>query len=606
MLHPRTLQQRLFLFMLLPISLLLFGVGAFGFMTMRTIFLSQWEDATIGRLERAAHRVDMKLSQPKDLIQMYHRAAGSPQGRAVQDWIVQQLRSLEGVADVRTTWEGAPADALPTLVCDPPSPTDGRHPTGEHAAGFAPCRLEITTPRYDASSECDTVSVHSDFKSPDGSIIGKIEVHVRLDYLLAGAVPSQNEEGFKVYLIDDCGEVILSSTGERTGQTFDGSSLESATLEASRTRHYGTVMGEGRPPSEVSGFYRLHEAPWSFVVVAPGRVIMGTLVTFRNYYFGVGGGMILLIVLLIRSTAGRTVSTIQEVSQAADRVAGGDLEVLVHSAEGRRDELSRLIASFNSMVAQLQERLRLKEAVNLAQEVQQSLLPHHVPSVSGLDLAGRSEYCDETGGDYFDFIRPFGRGSQSIYVAVGDVVGHGLGAALLMTTVRALLRGRLAMPGKLTEVVTDVNRLLCQDMDRTVTFMTLFIARIDPARREIRWVRAGHDPGLLYDPLRDAFLELQGGGPALGIDSAFVYEEGSRTDLSEGQILVLATDGIWETENASMEQFGKDSLRDVVRRHRRLSASGLVEAILRELDDFRGTAARSDDATIVAARVGRT
>lgn len=592
--------------MLLPVSLLLLGVGAFGFMTMRTMILSQWEDATIGRLERAAHRVDMKLRQPKDLIQMYHRAAGSPHGRAVQDWIVQQLRSLESVADVRTTWEGAPADALPALVCDPPSPAAGHHAAGEHSAVFAPCKLEITTPRYDASTECDAVIVHSELKAPDGAVIGKIEVLIRLDYLLAGAIPPRDDEGFTVYLVDDCGEVILSSTGERSGQTFDGSSLESATLEASRTSYYGTVMGKGRPPREVSGFYRLHEAPWSFVVVAPGRVILGTLLTFRDYYFAVGGGMIVLIVLLIRTTAGRTVSTIQEVSHAADRVAGGDLEVMVHSAEGGRDELSRLITSFNSMVVQLQERLRLKEDVDLAQEVQQSLLPHHAPTVAGLDIAGRSEYCDETGGDYFDFIRPTGRDAQSIYIAVGDVVGHGLGAALLMTTVRALLRGRLAMPGNLTEVVTDVNRLLCQDMDRTVTFMTLFIARIDPARREIRWIRAGHDPGLLYDPLTDAFLDLQGGGPALGIDSAFVYEEGSRTDLSENQILVLATDGIWETENASMEQFGKDRLRDVVRRHWRLPASGLVEAILGELDEFRGGAARSDDATIVAARVGRT
>lgn len=590
--------------MLLPLLLLLFGVGAFGFLTMRTLFLSQWEESTIGRLERAAHRVDMKLKQPKDLIEMYHRAAGARHGRAIQDWIVLQLKSLEGIADVRTTWEGTPAETPPTVACEITAISPDRHTTGEHRPRFAPCRLNVTTPRYDASTGCEAVILHSDFKTPEGLVIGKIEVFVRLDYLLAGVVQAEDENVFKVYLLDDCGEVIFSSSGQRSGETFDKGYLEAATLEATRTRSYGTVMGKGRPPGEVSGFYRLHEAPWSFVMVAPGRVILGTLLTFRNYYFAIGGILIVLVVVLIRYTAGPTVSTIQKVAQAADRVAGGDLAVTVSPARGGGDELARLIESFNSMIVQLQERLRLKEAVNLAQEVQQSLLPHKVPRVAGLDVAGRSEYCDETGGDYFDFIRWDGAAGQSMYVAVGDVVGHGLGAALLMTTVRALLRGRLATAGNLTEVVTDVNRLLCQDTDRTATFMTLFIARIDSARREMGWVRAGHDPGMLYDPEQDAFTELQGGGPALGIDSGFVYEEGRYPGLARGQVLVLATDGIWETENSSGEPFGKERLREVVRRCHRLTAMELVEAILRELNEFRGAASPTDDATIVVAKVG--
>jgi sigma-B regulation protein RsbU (phosphoserine phosphatase) len=605
MIRPKTLQQRLVLFLLLPVALLLLGVGAFGFITMRQALLSQWREATIGKLERAAHHVDMRLQKPKELIQMLHEAAGSPNGRAVQDWALQKLKSLEGVADVRTTWLGEPGRLPADLHCEPAAPASGHGP-GHGASsshGFAPCRLEVTAPQYDTGTEFEAVVVHSDFKGSGGEILGRIEVLVRLQYLLQDAVPTQNSDWFKVFLVDDCGEVIFSSTGERTRQTFDEDSLEAATVEATRTSRYGTVLGEGYPPRNVSGFFKLQEAPWTFVLVAPGHFVLKDVIAFRNVYFAVGGGMIVLIILLIRSVAGKAVTAIREVSQAADRVAQGDLEALVHSSHGGSDELARLILSFNSMIAQLHERLRLKEAVNLAQEMQQSLLPQSAPRITGIDLAGRSDFCDETGGDYYDFIRPDGMDSRSVYIAVGDVVGHGLGAALLMTTVRAFLRSRLAMPGSIKEVVAHVNRLLCEDTDRTVAFMTLFLARMDPERSEIRWVRAGHDPGLLYNPRTDAFTDLQGGGVALGIDRSYEFEEGIYQDLGRDCLLVFGTDGIWETENPAGEAFGKDRLKEMVRQNQHLTASDLVQAVSNALDAFRDGAPQTDDATIVVARI---
>ncbi len=603
MIQPKTLQQRLVFFLLLPIALLLVGVGALGFFTMRHALLSQWQEATMGKLERAAHNVDMKLQKPKDLIQMYYSATGSPRGRTVQEWILQQLKEMEGVADVRTTWLGEPGKLSVAGFSEPPTVAGGHGQGDSPGPRLTPCRLGITPPRYDAGTECEAVILHSDFKALDGEVIGRIEVFVRLEYLLEDAIPAQDSYGYKVFLMDDCGEVIFSSVAEHAHQTFESDSLEAATLEAIRSSNSGTILGDGRPPRAVSGFFKLHQAPWTFVMVAPGRVVLGNLITFRNSYFAVGGGMIVLVVLLIRSVTGRTVSTIQEVSLAADRVAQGDLEALVDSPNGGSDELARLIRSFNSMVVQLHERLRLKEAVDLAQEVQQSLLPQAAPRIAGLDLAGRSDYCDETGGDYYDFIRPNGPDPRAICVAVGDVVGHGLGAALLMTTVRAFLRCRLAMPGELTEVVTDVNRLLCQDTDRTVTFMTLFLARLDPARREIRWVRAGHDPGLLYNPLTDSFTDLQEGGVALGIDASYVYEEGRFSNLVEDCLLVFGTDGIWETENSAGEAFGKDRLKQLIRRNRHLPASDLVRAVSEALETFRHGAPQTDDVTLVVAKV---
>jgi phosphoserine phosphatase RsbU/P len=605
MIRPKTLQQRLLFFLLLPVAVLLFGVGALGFVHMRHILLEHWREATVLRLEKIAHQVDMRLARPKELVSLYFRASASPDGRTIQEWVIQQLKRMEGVEDVRVTWLEETASDTAGPFCQPAS-LSANHVHGEQESDQAAtlCQLEVTAPRYDADIECQTVVLSSEGKTRRGEPMGKIEVFLRFDYLIESIASSRGSEVFKVALVDDCGEVFFSSTEDSAQPTFESKSLEAATLEATRTQNHGTILGEGRPPHEVSGFYKLHEAPWTIVVVAPGRVILGELIQFRDRYFVWDGGLIVLIIFLIRSIVGRTVSTIQNVSEAADRIAQGDLDSLVPSTNGGQDELSKLIHSFNRMVLQLQERIRLKEAVGLAQEMQQSLLPRCNPAMSGLDIAGKSDYCDETGGDYFDFIYPEGTGEHPILVAIGDVVGHGFGAALLMTTVRAFLRSRLAMPGNLTQVVTDVNKLLCRDTDQTDSFMTLFLARIDSSQGTVRWVRAGHDPAMLYTPQTDTFIDLQGGGAALGIDSNFTFQEYTHGNLAQGEVLLIGTDGIWEAEDASGGTFGKARLREIIRQHHQLPASDLVQMVLSRVDQFRDGAPQADDATLVVVKVG--
>ena len=227
-----------------------------------------------------------------------------------------------------------------------------------------------------------------------------------------------------------------------------------------------------------------------------------------------------------------------------------------------RDEVGELTRSFNLMTSQLQERLNLKEAMNLAMEVQQNLLPAAPPSVPGFDIAGRSLYCQETGGDYFDYIlRTSPAGSSRLCVAVGDVVGHGISAALLMTTVRALLRCRLDQAGSIAEAVCDVNRLLYQDTAPSGSFVTLFLLEADSAAGSLEWVRAGHDPAWLYCAATDEVQDLGGPGMALGVDGACSYLSGCRSGLSADDVLLIGTDGIWETQNANSEKFGKETDR---------------------------------------------
>ncbi len=234
-------------------------------------------------------------------------------------------------------------------------------------------------------------------------------------------------------------------------------------------------------------------------------------------------------------------------------------------------------------------------ALNLAQEVQQNLLPQRPPRLESIDVAGRSLYCDETGGDYYDF---FELSDNRIGIVVGDVTGHGVSAALLMASVRGFLRARATQSESAADIISGVNRLTSVDTAETGQFMTLFYLVLEPQNRRIDWVRAGHDPGLLYCPETDRFEELAGTGLALGVDEDWKFEDYSRT-VQPGQIVLLTTDGIFEAHNPAGEMFGKDRFKEVVRQNSGLEAEGLRKAIFQAVTEFRGAEPQEDDITLV-------
>jgi sigma-B regulation protein RsbU (phosphoserine phosphatase) len=291
---------------------------------------------------------------------------------------------------------------------------------------------------------------------------------------------------------------------------------------------------------------------------------------------------------------------IEELAETARRIAGGDVEA--RADVSRRDEIGELAETFNEMMPKLQDRLRLRNSLSLAMEVQQHLLPHEPPRVPGLEIAGRSIYCDETGGDYFDFLEMSRPSDATIGVAVGDVTGHGIAAALLMTTARALLRSRVDLPGSLAQAVTDINRRLTEDSPQG-RFMTLFFLTWSRSTREARWVSGGHDPAICYDPADDAFSLLEGHDIPLGIDRNWTYEESARTLDTPGQVIAIGTDGIWEARNEAGEMYGKERLRAAIRSHGRESAESIHEAVIADLDAFRGNQPPLDDVTLVILRV---
>jgi serine phosphatase RsbU (regulator of sigma subunit) len=245
----------------------------------------------------------------------------------------------------------------------------------------------------------------------------------------------------------------------------------------------------------------------------------------------------------------------------------------------------------------------IKQSLDLAREVQQNLLPHKNPQMERLDIAGRSIYCDETGGDYYDFIISDAGESGQLAIAIGDVSGHGISSALLMATVRSSLRQRLSQPGSAGGIISDVNRHLAQDVEDSGQFMTLFYLMIDPTKKHLQWVRAGHDPAIFYDPGTDAFEELGGSGVALGVMEDSIFKAYTKTALCKGQIIFLSTDGIWESRNQKREMFGKKSIYDIIRKNSSLSANEILNAMLESLKHFQQGAKIEDDITLVVIKI---
>jgi sigma-B regulation protein RsbU (phosphoserine phosphatase) len=471
-----------------------------------------------------------------------------------------------------------------------------------HGAGRQAISIEVSP---SCQMTCDaglTVSLISDLKNNVQEIVGSLEAVMPFDYLIETVKSSGWWQSNEAFLVDLNGRILAATAPEGRRQLGEaGDPIEQQAFEALKEKSLGIVFGPGFPVSEIIGFYRLQEAPWALVMIAPAKEILSPMISFRNYYLIIGLSSILFIILLIRWVTGKTVATIKDISIAAGKLADGDFGQAIPVRS--RDEVGELTASFNAMAHQLEERMRLKASLNLAREVQQNLLPQQSINFHGLDIAGKSLYCDDTGGDYYDFLLFPELGEGRIGVAVGDVADHGISSALLMTTTRALLRSRIIRPGTLSQIVGDVNRLLGVDTAQSGNFMTLFVMVIDCKNKRIQWVRAGHDAAEVYDPVSDIFRELGGSGLALGVDDAWNYQEYQDAGCTGNEIILIGTDGIWETENPLGERFGKERLRQIVRRWSRSSSSDMIEAVFSAIADFRQTSVQADDITLVVIKM---
>ena len=213
------------------------------------------------------------------------------------------------------------------------------------------------------------------------------------------------------------------------------------------------------------------------------------------------------------------------------------------------------------MINALRHRIQLLSSLEMAKEVQKSLLPAQAPYRKEVEIAGTSHYCDQTGGDYYDY---FHLSSGRLGIVVADAADHGVGAALYMSTCRAFIKSALHNYQSPEALLQQVNRILTEDSAETGKFMTLFFLEIDPEARTLKWVRAGHEPALIYEPSKNRFRLLSGQGIALGVNSDATYRSEIQHGWAPGDVLLIGTDGVTEARNEQDEMFGIERVKAVI------------------------------------------
>ena len=254
---------------------------------------------------------------------------------------------------------------------------------------------------------------------------------------------------------------------------------------------------------------------------------------------------------------------------------------------------------YTRLIGRVAEQEALKRELDIARDVQAGLLPQRRPAVAGLDYDGMCRMAREVGGDYFDFL-DLGRGRLGL--ALGDIAGKGVSAALLMASVQAFLRSRARqLAEEPAALVTQINESLVESTDSS-KFATFFYAVYDSAARTLSYVNAGHNPPLLLRAGTTVVSRLRPTGMALGFDQAAVYGAGKET-LEPGDVLLAFTDGLTEALNEAGEEFGEARAAGLLVGNRTLGASELQRLVSAELEAFCGRARQYDDVTIVVARV---
>jgi len=238
----------------------------------------------------------------------------------------------------------------------------------------------------------------------------------------------------------------------------------------------------------------------------------------------------------------------------------------------------------------------MKRDLSQAAEIQRRILPEKAPEVPGLDLAGFNMPCRTVGGDYYGFVTyPSGR----VGLALGDVSGKGMAAALMVMAFEARLRVLTEDTISAAEMVKRLNKITCANCPSN-RFITFFYGVLEPGSGELAFANAGHNPPILVRASGEVEM-LEGGGPVLGVLSIASYGE-QKTQLGPGDFLVVYSDGVTEATNVAGEEYGEEKLIEVLKSRRADSATGILNAAMESLNSFTLGAPQADDITLVVAK----
>ncbi|MEQ8762644.1 MAG: PP2C family protein-serine/threonine phosphatase [Planctomycetota bacterium] len=292
--------------------------------------------------------------------------------------------------------------------------------------------------------------------------------------------------------------------------------------------------------------------------------------------------------------------------EVKDRLIGA---IYVDSRAGVREFSEADLAFFSALASQLSIALetarlleqalmkeRLAAAIGVARDIQRRLLPSDPEGIPGFSIAGWSIPCEEASGDFYDFVPlPGGR----LGVALGDVSGHGVGAALMMSETRALLRSQILASENIEQVLAYTNKFLNLDL-KGEGFVSLQFGILDPGQKTYRYGSAGQTPGILMRA-DGSLLSLENTGPALGMVSEAAYLCSDPIALESGDYLLLYTDGLCEARGMDGQTlFGRERLIESLRKHRGAKPAEIIQHIVADVEAFAGDpVSQDDDLTLV-------
>ncbi|MFZ5946748.1 MAG: PP2C family protein-serine/threonine phosphatase [Stygiobacter sp.] len=254
-----------------------------------------------------------------------------------------------------------------------------------------------------------------------------------------------------------------------------------------------------------------------------------------------------------------------------------------------------------SHVQRISERERLKKELEIAAKVQLSLLPKEEPKIQGYDIAAISIPAIEAGGDYFDFVK---LSANKLGIAIGDVSGKGVGAAIYMTLTKGILQAHAEEDVSPKNVLAKVNRLLYKSVEKN-TFVSMFYAILDYQYHKITYARAGHTPGILTNKNTGGTKLLLSKGMALGLEEGNVFNSSLIEDsfqINSGDVFVLYTDGFTEAMNEKHEEFGEERFLKLIEHNRNLPSKEVINLIVKEIRKFADNFPQHDDMTMVVVK----
>jgi serine phosphatase RsbU (regulator of sigma subunit) len=450
-----------------------------------------------------------------------------------------------------------------------------------------------------------------------GQLSGVIILTQNLNWLTAALAHVTFPPGAVLVVTDRNGIVLaqMPDAGDWIGKTLP----EAQVLEEVSDQRDGGVF----EANDAQGVARL----WAHAPLIAGADLHATMGTPKSYAFAainrrlvrnlVGLALVTILAVIAATLGGQFILRRVDALVAGTRkLASGELGTRVPEW-GCKSELDLLAPSFNSMAATLQERERALRAaeektrkaevelavtrahMDIAKQIQRSLLPEDPLACGCVQYAGRCIPAGAVGGDYFGY---FPRGGGGVDSLIGDVSGHGVGAALIMAEARTMFMAeRLAAPNA-AQLLAKMNDLLHDDLECAGLFITACCAIFDAPTRTLSYANAGHPPPLLLRESATKWTKLDADGLLLGIEKDVAFAD-MKVKLDTGDIVVFYTDGITEMQNGAGEMFGVERLGEAVSAHRGETPDAMVSHVLGTLERFGGGGEHEDDLTLVVMKL---